>query len=63
MTRKERFTNLANEHGFRIWSHEHLESFCMAIRKQALEDLRYEFESHDYFSEARKVQSFIDTEE
>lgn len=50
----------ASEHGVPV--SPSLIALCRDINKAALEGLAYEFESHDYFSEAKKVRSYITTE-
>ena len=50
----------AQEHGLTV--SPSLLALCREINKAALEGLAYEFESHDYFGEARMVRSYINTE-
>lgn len=50
----------AREHGIPV--SPSLIALCHEINRAALSGLLYELESHDYFSEAAMVRSYINTE-
>ena len=50
----------AREHGVPV--SPSVIALCYEINRSALESLAYEFESHDYFGEARMVRSYIKTD-